>query len=48
MSLMKVEKVPDSTFDMIGGLDQQVKVGGRRCKLDPSLKGLKAPSGFKC
>ena len=22
---MKVEKVPDSTFDMIGGLDQQVK-----------------------
>ena len=25
VSLMKVEKVPDSTFDMIGGLDQQVK-----------------------
>ena len=24
VSLMKVEKVPDSTFDMIGGLDQQV------------------------
>jgi len=22
---MKVEKVPDSTYDMIGGLDQQVK-----------------------
>ena len=22
---MKVGKVPDSTFDMIGGLDQQVK-----------------------
>merc|ERR1711920_1184431 len=25
VSLMKVEKVPDSTFDMIGGLDQQIK-----------------------
>ncbi|VVC46142.1 P-loop containing nucleoside triphosphate hydrolase,ATPase, AAA-type, core,AAA+ ATPase domain,26S [Cinara cedri] len=25
ISLMMVEKVPDSTFDMIGGLDQQIK-----------------------
>ena len=25
MSLMKVEKVPDSTYDMVGGLDQQIK-----------------------
>ena len=25
VALRKVEKVPDSTFDMIGGLDQQVK-----------------------
>merc|ERR1712216_804067 len=25
VSLMKVEKVPDSTYDMIGGLDKQVK-----------------------
>jgi len=25
VSLMKVEKVPDSTYDMIGGLDEQVK-----------------------
>ncbi|EGR33568.1 hypothetical protein IMG5_049440 [Ichthyophthirius multifiliis] len=25
VSMMKVEKVPDSTYDMIGGLDQQVK-----------------------
>ena len=24
VSLMKVEKVPDSTFDMIGGLDEQI------------------------
>lgn len=24
VSLMKVEKVPDSTYDMIGGLDKQV------------------------
>lgn len=25
VSLIKVEKVPDSTYDMIGGLYQQVK-----------------------
>jgi len=25
VSLMKVEKVPDSTYEMIGGLDQQIK-----------------------
>ncbi|EDS88621.1 26S protease regulatory subunit 8, putative, partial [Entamoeba histolytica HM-1:IMSS] len=25
ISLMRVEKVPDSTYDMIGGLDQQIK-----------------------
>ena len=25
VSLMKVEKVPDSTYDMLGGLDQQIK-----------------------
>merc|ERR1711965_785758 len=25
VSLMKVEKVPDSTYDMLGGLDEQVK-----------------------
>ncbi|CZT99644.1 26S protease regulatory subunit 8 [Plasmodium falciparum Santa Lucia] len=25
VSLMKVEKVPDSTYEMVGGLDQQVK-----------------------
>jgi 26S proteasome regulatory subunit T6 len=25
VSLMKVEKVPESTYDMIGGLDQQIK-----------------------
>ena len=25
VSLMKVEKVPDSTYDMVGGLEQQVK-----------------------
>lgn len=25
ISLMKVEKVPDSTYDMIGGLEQQIK-----------------------
>lgn len=37
VSLMKVEKVPDSTYDMIGGLDQQIKeikeVGGRGSSL---------------
>ena len=25
MSLMEVEKVPDSTYDMIGGLDKQIR-----------------------
>lgn len=25
VSLMKVEKVPDSTYDMIGGLDKQIR-----------------------
>ncbi|XXG76718.1 hypothetical protein AAC387_Pa08g1014 [Persea americana] len=25
VNLLKVEKVPDSTYDMIGGLDQQIK-----------------------
>lgn len=25
VSLMKVEKVPDATYDMIGGLDKQIK-----------------------
>jgi 26S proteasome regulatory subunit T6 len=25
VSLMKVEKVPDSTYDMIGGLEQQIR-----------------------
>ena len=25
VSLMKVEKVPDSTYEMVGGLDRQVK-----------------------
>ncbi len=25
MSLMKVEKVPDSTYDMVGGLEKQIQ-----------------------
>lgn len=25
VALMKVEKVPDASYDMVGGLDQQVK-----------------------
>ena len=25
VSLMKVEKVPDATYDMVGGLDKQIK-----------------------
>lgn len=25
ISLMKVEKVPDSSYDMVGGLEEQVK-----------------------
>ena len=26
VSLMKVEKVPDASYDMVGGLDQQIQV----------------------
>ncbi len=25
MSLMKVEKVPDSTYDVVGGLEKQIQ-----------------------
>jgi len=25
VSLMRVEKVPDATYDMVGGLDKQIK-----------------------
>ncbi len=42
VSLMKVEKVPDSTYDMIGGAEQQIKeikevssalgARGKRCR----------------
>ena len=32
VNLMKVEKVPDSTYDMIGGLDQQIKEIKEVCK----------------
>ena len=37
---MKVEKVPDSTYDMIGGLDQQIK---EIKEVWPSLKPLHIP-----
>ena len=48
VSLMKVEKVPDSTYDMIGGLDQQIKeikeVRGccRKCSAQSFLNGTTA------
>jgi len=32
VNLMKVEKVPDSTYDMIGGLDQRIKEIKEVCK----------------
>ncbi len=31
VSVMKVEKVPDSTYDMVGGLDQQARLPTDRC-----------------
>lgn len=37
VSLMKVEKVPDSTYDMIGGADQQIK----------EIKEVRAPRGSR-
>ncbi|KAM3085476.1 26S protease regulatory subunit 8 [Clarireedia jacksonii] len=42
VSLMMVEKVPDSTYDMIGGLDQQVKEIKEVIEL-----GLKHPELFE-
>lgn len=36
VNLMKVEKVPDSTYDMIGGLDQQIKEIKEVCPLTNS------------
>jgi len=40
VNLMKVEKVPDSTYDMIGGLDQQIKEIKEVCLVNekPKLK----------
>jgi len=42
VSLMMVEKVPDSTYDMIGGLDEQVKQIKEVIEL-----GLKHPELFE-
>ena len=42
VSLMKVEKVPDSTYDMIGGLDQQIKEIKEVCI--PAVRALSALS----
>src|ERR1700710_2621046 len=42
VSLMMVEKVPDSTYDMIGGLDQQIKEIKEVIEL-----GLKHPELFE-
>ena len=39
VSLMKVEKVPDSTYDMIGGLDQQIKEIKEVSKVDGTSGG---------
>ena len=35
VNLMTVEKVPDSTYDMIGGLDQQIKEIKEACLVYP-------------
>lgn len=40
MNLMKVEKVPDSTYDMIGGLDQQIKEIKEVCSYTCRLSGF--------
>lgn len=42
VSLMKVEKVPDSTYDMIGGLDQQIKEIKEVCT--PAVRAFSALS----
>ena len=33
VSLMMVEKVPDSTYEMVGGLDKQIKEIKEVCKM---------------
>lgn len=38
VSLMKVEKVPDSTYDMVGGLDKQIR----------EIKEVSAPCAARC
>jgi hypothetical protein len=49
VSLMKVEKVPDSTYDMIGGLDQQIKeIKEVRAGLGWRMQRLQALPGWDC
>ncbi|RRT56108.1 hypothetical protein B296_00020545, partial [Ensete ventricosum] len=51
VNLMKVEKVPDSTYDMIGGLDQQIKEIKEVSDISKSLYnlfGYGLSTAFKC
>ena len=41
VSLMKLEKVPDSTYDMVGGLDKQIQ------EIKRSLVTIKHPELFE-
>ena len=45
VSLMKVEKVPDATYDMVGGLDKQISACAGRAPLPARCaRGARAPS----
>lgn len=42
VSLMMVEKVPDSTYEMIGGLDKQIKEIKEVCNRVKSMSKLES------
>ena len=43
VSLMMVEKVPDSTYEMVGGLDKQIKEIKEVCPFSCSTASLHVP-----
>ena len=43
VSLMMVEKVPDSTYEMVGGLDKQIKEIKEVCPFSCSTVSFHVP-----
>jgi 26S proteasome regulatory subunit T6 len=48
VSLMKVEKVPDSTYDMVGGLDRQIQELREVCERHVRVGGSIPPATSWC